>query len=44
MPVIYIMMNNIKMLFAAYERERKRQREKEKGKYIRQIDISRDVS
>ena len=40
------MMNNIKMLFAAYEREREREREreKEKGKYIRQIDISRDVS
>ena len=42
------MMNNIKMLFAAYEREtereREREREKENGKYIRQIDISRDVS
>ena len=38
------MMNNIKMLFAAYESEREKEREKEKGKYIRQIDISRDVS
>ena len=40
------MMNNIKMLFAACERERERERwrEKEKVKYIRQIDISRDVS
>ena len=40
------MMNNIKMLFAAYEREKEteREREKEKGKYIRQIDILRDVS
>ena len=38
------MMNNIKMLFAAYEGEREKEREKEKGEYIRQIDISRDVS
>ena len=38
------MMNNIKMLFAAYEREKETEREKEKGKYIRQIDILRDVS
>ena len=33
------------MLFAEYERDkREREREKEKGKYIRQIDILRDVS
>ena len=35
-------MNNIKMVFAAYDRER--EREKEKGEYIRQRDILRDVS
>ena len=41
------MINNIEMRFAEYERnkrERKKEREKEKGKYIRQIDILRDVS
>ena len=39
------MINNIKMLFAEYERDkREREREKEKGKYIRQRDILRDVS